>query len=201
MDSENEIVASPITHERRQTPTPAREFDTETAIDSSPLPSLSRHGHSPSIARKRPNQEIYGPVEHPKSSPTGSRFQRSVTEMPGQDVLQARNNPFERHGFPPTSQIEQHQPFVTDTTALNSNSTGAPLSATNAFVKEIHDYQQSLELEFQEFEQRLNERDTAADLETMDWADLETRYGKEIQPHIIAEQEVMNEFSARFQVL
>jgi hypothetical protein len=68
-------------------------------------------------------------------------------------------------------------------------------------VKEIHDYQQQLELEYQDFERSLNERDTTAGLETMNWEELEARYTAEISPCIAREREIMEEFNARFAVL
>lgn len=68
------------------------------------------------------------------------------------------------------------------------------------FVQEISEYQQRLEDEFREFERSLNERDPTSDLEVLDWSSLEARYEKEIEPHIEAEQEIMNEFNIRFQV-
>lgn len=71
---------------------------------------------------------------------------------------------------------------------------------SSSFVQDIKDYQRELELEFQKFEQSLDERDTSADLEGLDWDDLEERYKKEIQPHVDSEQEIMNEFGSRFQV-
>ena len=75
-----------------------------------------------------------------------------------------------------------------------------PDSNNESFHQEIKDYQQQLELEFQTFERSLNERDTSAELESLDWHELEERYKKEIQPHIDAEQDIINEFGARFQV-
>ncbi len=70
------------------------------------------------------------------------------------------------------------------------------------FVASIEQYRQQLELEFQEFEQSLTQRDTAAavDLDPLDWDELQAQYDKEMQPNIAAEQEIMNEFGARFEV-
>ncbi|KIX01812.1 uncharacterized protein Z518_09539 [Rhinocladiella mackenziei CBS 650.93] len=75
-----------------------------------------------------------------------------------------------------------------------------PPSTTNdAFAKEIRDHQKKLDFEFQEFERSLDERDTTIDLDPLDWTDLENRYNQEIQPHIAAEQEILNELGARFE--
>lgn len=64
----------------------------------------------------------------------------------------------------------------------------------------MQDYEKRLEQEFQEFERSLKDRDSTADLEPLDWNELEARYQKEIKPHLDTEQEIMTEFSARFQV-
>jgi hypothetical protein len=70
------------------------------------------------------------------------------------------------------------------------------------FVTSIEQYQRQLELEFREFEQSLTRRDTTAagDLDPLDWDDLQAQYDREIQPNLAAEQEIMNEFGARFEV-
>jgi hypothetical protein len=76
----------------------------------------------------------------------------------------------------------------------------ASLPSDNSFVKQIHDYQQQLELEYQQFERSLNERDTTADVDAMNWEDLETRYADEITPFIAREKDIMDEINARFAV-
>ncbi|KIW23311.1 uncharacterized protein PV07_11520 [Cladophialophora immunda] len=192
--AETGAVYSPITNEGKQTPPPEMNTDAATPIHSSPLPHRSRSRQG-SVARKRTNEEIYQPVEAPKSSPTSTRFQRSVTlpAMPESQAFHPGNNPDEHQGWPHASEKPLVQP-----TARESDAAPDPLPRRNSLVKEIHDYQQQLELEFQEFERALNERDTSVDLDPMDWDDLEARYKREVQPCIAAEREIMDEFNARF---
>ncbi|OAP63449.1 hypothetical protein AYL99_02676 [Fonsecaea erecta] len=185
-------IHTPTANEGKQTPPPRSDPDAATAIPSSPLPDRSR---SRQRTRKRTNEEIYRPVDTPKSSPTSARYQRSSTlpAMSEPQQLQPRNNPFDHQGPFHASEKSLVEPIARETGAAP-----ALLPQRNSLVREIHDYQQQLELEFQEFERALNERDTSVDLNAMDWDDLEARYNTEIQPCIAAEREIMDEFNARF---
>ncbi|EXJ74290.1 uncharacterized protein A1O5_02586 [Cladophialophora psammophila CBS 110553] len=187
-------TVSPTTNEGKQTPPPDLNTDAAVAIHSSPLPDRSRSRQG-SVARKRTNEEIYQPDETPKTSPASARFQRSITlpVMPESREQDGRNNPFEHRSSTLGSDNTKIRPVATE---IGANST--PLSQRNSFVKEIQDYQQHLELQFQEFERALNERDTSVSLNAMDWDDLEARCDKEIQPCIAAEREIMDEFNTRF---
>ncbi|KIW92132.1 uncharacterized protein Z519_07116 [Cladophialophora bantiana CBS 173.52] len=187
-------TVSPTTNEGKQTPPLDLNRDAAVAIHSSPLPDRSRSRQG-SVARKRTNEEIYQPNETPKTSPASARFQRSVTlpVMPESLEQHGRNIPFEHHSSSLGSDNTKVRPA---SKKLGASST--PSSQRNSFVKEIHDYQQHLEFEFQEFERALNARDTSANLDAMDWDDLESRYDKEIQPYIAAERQIMDEFNTRF---
>jgi hypothetical protein len=208
-----DTASSPTANEGRSTPLPKTDAETASDGGASPLPIRSRHGHSPSIGRKRPNEEIYERAEHPKTSPTASRFRRSdtIVAIADQDAHQTRGNPAERFGTAVSSQMGQTPLTATtddghatdDTTLLNKRTIVAPAPADNTsstFATQMHDYQQSLEREFQDFEQRLNEQDSAGELETMDWSDFEARFREALEPHVLAEAEITDEFALRFQV-
>jgi len=149
---------------------------------SSPLPPRSR---------KRTNEEIYQP---PPQSPTASskapRVQKSITiaVMPESDDQPAGNNLFQ--------QLEETTLIQPTTEGRITSSSSLPQGTT--FVKQINAYRQDLELDFQQFERSLDERDTSASLENMDWDTLEDHYNQEIQPLLKVEKDIMEEFNARF---
>ncbi|KAJ9610557.1 hypothetical protein H2200_005334 [Cladophialophora chaetospira] len=184
------VVFSPIhsaPNQGRETQTPPPDNAAE-ATHSSPLPPRPRQG---SVAKKRTNEESWQASETPRRSPTTSRFlKRSVTfpAMTGSEGQQAKNNPFGR-------QDEALQNKLAPGEDTEKSSTPSP---DDTFVKEIHDYQQQLELEYQNFERSLDERDTTADLDSLDWENLEACYNEEIAPCIEREKEMMKEFNARF---
>jgi hypothetical protein len=64
----------------------------------------------------------------------------------------------------------------------------------------MKDFQDQLDKEYREFEQKLIERDRNVELDEFDWDELEARYHASIDPKIEAEQEIMNECSHLFQV-
>ncbi|EXJ88137.1 hypothetical protein A1O1_05065 [Capronia coronata CBS 617.96] len=204
MDSEEQLVDSPITNEGQQSENAS--VDSATAIASSPLPPRPGLHHSPSTARKRNNEEVYGSTRSPRSMPTPSRFQKSTmtVSQPNEDAEQAINI---TQGQESSSKqnTKPAQPSTTNSTrperlTIDRQELAKPPSSRDSFVRDVDEYQQQLELEFQEFERSLNERNPTEGLEDLDWDDLEARYDKEIQPKITAEQEIMDEFSARFEV-
>jgi len=205
MDSGSVIVESPVADEGKQSEN--QDLNAATAVESSPLPTRPRHGNSLSLARKRTNEEIYEPVDQPKSSPTATRFQKSVaTSMPSDlEAQQITATPFERHGFavldpPGQSLLRRRGELIPENDRLSKSSQSNPSTSNDTFAKEIQDYQQQLDREFQEFEQSLNERDTSVNLDTLDWNELEDRYSKEVRPNLDAENEILKELGARFEV-
>ncbi|ETI25990.1 hypothetical protein G647_02767 [Cladophialophora carrionii CBS 160.54] len=183
--SANLISTAPTTNEEKQTPS-----DAGPATESSPLPPRTSRPRQGSAGRKRTNEEAWQPGETPATSPKTARFKRSLTllVMPESEVQRAQEHP-----TPTTGEGAQTQRSV-----IADREGSASFPPRNSFTKQIHDYQQQLELEYQQFEQSLNERDTAADLDAMNWEDLETRYNDEMTPCIIREKEVMDEINARF---
>ncbi|KIW65528.1 hypothetical protein PV04_07782 [Phialophora macrospora] len=181
----NLVSPSQSASEENQTPSNAA-----TVTGSSPLPPRTNRPRQGSAGRKRTNEEAWQPSETPTASPTTTRFRRSLTllVMPESDVQGAQEHPTQAIGERP--QKEQAA------TANAENPTSLP--PDNSFVTQIHNYQQQLELEYQQFERSLNERDPAADLDAMNWEDLETRYTDEITPFIAREKEIMDEINARF---
>lgn len=162
----------PTTHEGSQTPPPD---DGATAYDSSPpLPERIRPRQG-SLARKRTIEEMYEKNEAPKTSPRAAKhLQRSATIAinPESRGQHLRSNP-----FGPSTE-----------------------NAHTSFTKEIQDYKEQLDQEFQNFEQSLADRDPSADLEDLDWDSFEEQYNQEIHACNTAEREIMDEFNARFAV-
>lgn len=116
-----------------------------------------------------------------------------------QEAHQSRNNPFERSGLPARSIFEEPQSIAPEHN-VNDMATRNKALSGSSFTQEIEEHKRRLEAEFQEFERSLNGRDTTVDLDNMDWDDLEASYNNEVQPHVVAEQEIMTEFGARFEV-
>jgi hypothetical protein len=195
MDSLNvddvKTLMSPIhsTNKGKQTPPP----DNATGLihSSSPLPDKSRPRQG-SVGRKRTNEESWGPAETPQASPKSTRqIRRSVSIATVPEIEdQIGDSPFGTIDENPQTQIAVARNTADDITS----------SSQNGFVEQIHEYQRQLELGYQEFEKSLNEQDSSADLQTMDWENLEARYHKEISPCIDREKEIMDEFNARFSV-
>ena len=65
----------------------------------------------------------------------------------------------------------------------------------------MKDFQNQLDKEYKAFEQKLNERDPAAELEEMEWDELEARYHAAIDPKIETEHVIMNDCSHLFRVI
>ncbi|KIV89949.1 hypothetical protein PV10_07303 [Exophiala mesophila] len=184
MDDEERIQSSP-------TPTPQKADFTANEGESSPLPSHTRHD---SISRKRTNDDVYKPVETPKSSPRSARFHLTRSQPGSPTILGSQN----------TTTASGQKPSPSKMSGIPRTEFGKELSTSGrihgSFAQEIKDYEKRLEQEFHDFERSLNDRDSTADLEPLDWNELEARYKKEIKPHLDTEQEIMTEFSARFQV-
>ena len=201
-----ETSETPIAGEEKQSENP--EYDAATAVDSSPpLPSRPRHSQSPSISRKRTNQEVYQLAEQPKPSPTASRFQKlqNADPLPGGEVHQTRKIVDEHQGHLGLQHLGDAAVTRGDQGATEQNPRdmsvpSQPVPGKDNFVKEIGAYQQELELQFQNFERSLNERDTTAELDVLNWDELQDRYNKQLQPILDAEQGIMKEFGARFEV-
>lgn len=199
------MVDSPTASPRSQPPLGKSDVDGTTTVDSSPLPARTRHAHSHSTARKRTNEELYEPAQQPKTSPTTSRFQKSTVAMTSSTgETPARTNSLDTNELLRHSQPQQPA-LTTPTRAVFENDItrpemAVPSTMNDKFVKEVQEYQGQLEQEFREFEQALAQRDTTAALDPLDWDDLEARYNKEMQPNIAAEQDIMAEFNARFEV-
>ncbi|KAK5022062.1 hypothetical protein LTS07_010478 [Exophiala sideris] len=207
MDSHNDVAKTPSA-----TPRPRSEnadINMGTAVHSSPLPlHIQTHTRTPSITRKRTNEQVYELVEQPKPSPTASRFQVSLASTitaSNATSHQEEGNVFDvdrDHGSHPSREVTRSIPANTISQRdadTRSTTTISPHTSNEGFVRGIQEYQQRLEVDFQDFEHSLAERDKSADLSSIDWDELETRYNNEIQPKIDAEQEIMNEFNARFQ--
>jgi len=180
-------------------------MDAVTAVNSSPpLPSRPRHVQTPSIGRKRNNEEVYEPPQSPLRSPKTPKFPKDTGISISQHVEghQNRDNPFQTGGNLDHDQLRGIAQTTTEDHSqrepIAQNPTNTPTEA-NRLVGRIEQYQKGLEEEFQEFEQSLSERDKAADLESLDWNELEKRYNDEIQPKIATEEAIMNEFQTRFQ--
>lgn len=70
----------------------------------------------------------------------------------------------------------------------------------STFSAKIAAYQQELESEFKMYEDSLSTRQVDVELEDLDWDELESRYQAEMKLQVSNEQEIMDDFSVRFQV-
>jgi len=184
--------------------TPA-EFDAAAVANSPPAPCRNLPGEtSPRSARKRTNEEIYVADQQLKSSPVTGRSQLPfrVSHQDDRVPPNPQTSEFDRSGF--TSFQNAQSAPSSSTAPVKANIVASTAMATtsekNTFLQEMQSYEQQLELEYQEYEQALPNRDRGVDLEELDWDDLEHRYSSEIRPRIDAEREIMNELGARFQV-
>lgn len=187
MNLDSDLIHLPSTKEEQQSEAPVCDA----------APSTNPRARHDSVARKRTNDEVYGPVQTPVSSPRSIRFDKSIMSAGPSD-------PVSQHSDGTLVSGQLIQTLVAEEEHKASQKRTAEPSPNNqpndSFVQDIKDYQQQLELEFQTFERSLEERDTSTDLEALDWQALEARYQAEIQPHIDSEQEIMTEFGSRFQV-
>jgi hypothetical protein len=79
-------------------------------------------------------------------------------------------------------------------------STNTTAEDTRAFQDAMKGFQDQLDKEYREFEQKLIERDRDVELDEFDWDEFEARYHAMIDPKVEAEQKIMNECSHLFQV-
>ncbi|KAJ9647644.1 uncharacterized protein PV06_00346 [Exophiala oligosperma] len=185
------------------------DTDAVTAVNSSPLPTRSRHAQTPSVTtRKRTNDEVYEPVQSPIRSPTAIKSSKqhnkaeSIFKLETGDGGTNPNRPVGTGGVrrdeEPGSKAKAVPGQDADYgqgEAQESNEDGSG----EELVKRIERCQQDFQVAFEQFKQSLSERDKTAELESLDWDELELRYQNEIQPKIAAEQDIMDEFQARFQ--
>lgn len=161
---------------------------------------------SPGTARKRTNEEVYEKPQRPTTiasttplkSPPGVSFQ----ERARPDPRRASQSRFEEIGFASlqAARAEKMPTSTAENAPMPDGSEKEQKPGPNTFVQDIAAYQQCLEAKFQDYENELKSRDRSQELAALDWQDLEERYQKEIGPKIAEEQEIMNEFQARFGV-
>ncbi|KAK5056192.1 hypothetical protein LTR84_012745 [Exophiala bonariae] len=188
MNSDSALNQSLPTNEGQQSETPI--------LDVAPSTNQSQRPRHNSSARKRTNDEIYGPVQTPVKSPKTARFDKSnISGGMSEPASQPSDGKLVSGQVVQTSLVEEERKPAQKAVPVSSLSD----KPSHSFVQDIKDYQQELELEFQTFERSLEERDPSTDLEDLDWNDLEERYKNEIQPHMDSEQEIMIEFGSRFQ--
>ncbi|KAI1618524.1 hypothetical protein EDD36DRAFT_426612 [Exophiala viscosa] len=201
MDFHNDVAKTPSATPRSRSEN--ADINMATAAHSSPLPIHTQaHKQSPSISRKRTNEQVYQPVEQPRPSPTASRFQIPANTGPNvesqHELFETERDHDNEHSRQETLSTQADSSNQRDA-ATQPTTTNPPHTSNQGFVRGIQAYQQRLELDFQEFEHSLTEREKSAELTSIDWDELETRYNDEIQPKIDAEQDIMKEFTARFQ--
>lgn len=187
MNLDSDLIHPPSTNEGQQSETPVCEA----------APTAKPRARHDSVARKRTNDEVYGPVQTPVSSPRSIRFDKSVMSGGPPDPVSQHSDGTVVSGQLIQAPLAEEEHEASQKKAAEPSPSDQP---SDSFVQDIKDYQQQLELEFQTFERSLEERDTSTDLEALDWQALEARYKTEIQPHIDSEQEIMTEFGSRFQV-
>lgn len=184
------------------------DVDAITAINSSPLPTRSRHAQTLSITRKRTNDEVYEPVQSPIRSPTATKASTRHNKVESMIKLEYRNDEPDQDRLNNTGNLHRDEEPGSKAKAVSVQDAdysqgGAQETTCHALeeglVRRIERYQQELQVEFDQFQQSLSERDKTAELEFLDWEELESRYQNEIQPTMAAEQDIMDEFQARFQ--
>ena len=162
---------------------------------------------SPRTSRKRTNDEVYKPSQAAHSSPPhmSDAFKRPSTapEQTGQQAM-ATQLAFSKHGFGALRQQQPVHPFDSVGSTSKMLRPGASINTTvedsATFQTSMKEYQDKLDKEYKDFEQTLNERDRNAELEDIDWDELEARYHTAMDPKIASEQHIMHEYSALFQV-
>jgi hypothetical protein len=188
----NDTPATPEAHgsQGRQTPPPEPAHH---QLNSQNSPVFPKRNRSNSAARKRNNEEAYEPADTPQESPRHSKHLRRASTMT--TVTEAETQRDRTNPFSPVKANDQGKAVPSD---VKSDAHQAP--ATGTFVSQVEDYQRELEEDFQKFERQLNDRDTSAELEQIDWTDLEADYNKDIEPLLQQENAIMQEFGDRFNV-
>ncbi len=156
---------------------------------------------SPRTSRKRTNDEVYRPSQAAHSSPPRlSDGLKRPNTAPEQSIqrMPARQSMFATHGFSAFDSSNSATSTLKPESSRGSITTA--VKKPNAFQVSIKEYQDNLDKECRLFERKLNERDGNAELEDIDWDELEGRCHAAMDPKITAEQDVMRECSALFQV-
>ena len=176
----------------------APTFQSPTSTDRS-LPL--QEPLSPTTARKRANEEIYERPDRPLPSTTPLKTPPKVSF---EDRISSGRN--QRSSFK-VSFKDVHSPesatpsasMAATTSDIREPEKQIPTSP-NPFVQSIAAYQKQLEEEFREYEKGLESRDRAQELRTLDWKGLEDRYQEETSLKIADENQIMQDFEARFAV-
>ena len=177
-------------------------FDSATLTDR----TVSEPPLSPNKARKRTNEEVYQRAQRPTTSttPLKSPPRNSLQGRASSEPFHARTISFEKAGFSALRQVVNAEtaspvkPRPAKDLKMNDCEEEAPVRT--GFTDDIRSYQQSLEDEFKAYERSLKDRDRSDTINPQDWDALEDQYKREVDPLVAQEQEIMQEFGARFQV-
>ena len=182
--------------------------ETLSTLDSATLTdrTVSEPPPSPNKTRKRTNEEVYQRAQRPTTSttPLKSPPRNSLQGRALSGPFHARTISFEKAGFSALRHVENAEtaspvkPQPANPRMMNDHEEEAPTKT--GFTDDIRLYQQRLEDEFKAYETSLKDRDRSDTIDPQDWDALEDHYKQEIDPLIAQEQEIMQEFSARFQV-
>ena len=177
-------------------------FDSATLTDR----TVSEPPLSPNKARKRTNEEVYQRAQRPTASTTPLRSPPR-NSFPGRalsEPFHARTISFEKTGFSALRHVENAdtaspvKPRPANHPKMNDDRDEAPMKT--GFTDDIRLYQQRLEDEYKAYETSLKDRDRSDIIDPQDWDALEDQYKLEVDPLVSQEQEIMQEFGARFQV-
>ena len=180
--------------------------DTISTFDSATLTdrTVSEPPLSPNKARKRTNEEVYQRAQRPTTSttPLKSPPRNSLQGRALSEPFHARTISFEKAGFSALRQVVNAdtaspvKPGPENDLKMNNREEDAPMRP--GFTDDIRSYQQSLDDEFKAYETSLKDRDRSDAIDPQDWDALEDQYRREVDPLIAQEQEIMQEFGARF---
>jgi hypothetical protein len=164
-------------------------------------------GSSPHNPRKRTNDAVYFASQPAHASPSrDSEASKRPSTAPEQNMQRqmAAQSTF-KHNV--SVAVHSHQDPLSSISAPSTlkpenltASTNTTAENPRTFQRAIKDFQDQLDEEYREFEQKLIERDRDAELDEFDWDELEARYHAVIDPQVEAECDIMNECSHLFQV-
>jgi hypothetical protein len=169
-----------VVRQRSMSPSKAiRQNDNETQIKSQ-LPILSTT-----------------PLRTP---PKTVSFPYRAASEPG-SIKPLFGQPFERNGFSNLRNVmsADSPPSAKQLTAIEHDE-HTEIKEGQTFAQEVQAYQDELNEEFRAFESALDSRDKSAELDDLDWDELEQRYVQDINPLVSQEDMIRRDLGERLQV-
>jgi hypothetical protein len=109
---------------------------------------------------------------------------------------------FEGNGFSNLRNVmsADSPPSATQLTAIETNRQGTEEQEDQTFAQQVQAYQDELNKEFEAFERALEGREKSAELDELDWDELEQRYVQEINSLLSQEDMIRRDLGERLQV-